>query len=253
MATGTSTSGPSSAFHVDDLEQASGYRTLSVPAIIGLVLGLASPLCFGAPLLSVIPIAGIAVSLFALIRIDASEGALAGRPAAMVGLVLSTTMIIAPTAREYMLEHLRTRQATEFANNWLNLVLTGQTERAFKLTSDSLHGPAPTDPMKKAEKPPDPYDTFRSQPLVKAISAAGADAQVGLVEVSGYDPQSFERVYVRERFEVTPAAAKSGAEPVSVTLTLQHTRLPREGRSRWLVWTLDDGSKPSSVPTPAPQ
>jgi hypothetical protein len=252
MATGTSISDSSSAFHVDDPEQASGYRTLSVPAILGLILGLASPLCFGAPLLFIIPIAGVAISLFALVRIDASEGALAGRPAAVIGLVLSTGMIIAPTARAFVLEHLRTRQATEFATNWLNLVVSGQTERAFKLTSDSLRGAAPVDPMQKAEKPPDPYDTFRAQPLVNALSEAGPDAQIRLVEISGYDPQSFERVFVRERYEVTPAAAKSGAEPVTVVLTLQHTRLPREGRSRWIVFSLDDGSKPTTVPASGP-
>jgi hypothetical protein len=251
MATGTSISGPSSAFHVDDPEQAGGYRTLSVPAIVGLVLGLASPLCFGAPLLFVIPIAGIAVSLFALMRIDASEGGLAGRSAAVVGLVLSTAMLVAPTARSYVLEHLRTRQATDFATNWVNLVVSGQTEHAFKLTSDSLRGAAPADPAQKGDKPPDPYDTFRSQAIVKDLSAVGADAQVRLVEITGYDPQSFERVYVRELFEVTPA--KPSAQPMNVAVTLQHTRLPREGRSRWLVWTVDDGSKASSVPTPSSQ
>ena len=251
MATGTSISGSSSAFHVDDPEQAGGYRTLSIPAILGLVLGLWSPLCFGAPLLLVIPIAGIAISLFALVRIDASDGALAGRPAAVVGLVLSTAMVVAPTARGFVLEHLRTGQATEFATGWLNLVVSGETEHAFKLTTDSLRGPAPAEPGTKGEKPADPYDTFRSQEIIKQVSAAGPDAHVRLVEITGYDPQSFERVYVRELFEVAPA--KSGAQPIKVAITLQHTRLAREGRSRWLVWTLDDGSKPSSIPAPQPQ
>src|SRR3954470_14191493 len=125
MATGTSTSGPSSAFHADDLEQASGYRTLSVPAIIGLVLGLASPLCFGAPLLFVIPIAGVALSLFALVRIGASDGALAGWWPAAAGLALSTAMWVAPSARGYVLKRVRTEQATEFATSWLHLVTAG--------------------------------------------------------------------------------------------------------------------------------
>jgi hypothetical protein len=248
MATGTSISGPSSAFHVDDSEQASVYRSLSVPAIIGLVLGLCSPLCFGAPLLFVIPIAGLAISLFALVRIDSSDGALAGRPAAVVGLVLSTAMIVAPAARAYVLEHSRTQQATEFATKWLNLVVSDDTEHAFKLTNDSLRGSPPPDPSHKEDKPTDPYDTFRGQEIVKQISALGADAQPRLVEVVGYDPQSFERVYVRELFEVTPA--KAGTQPVKVGMTLIHTRLPSEGRSRWMVWAVDDGKQPSTVPVP---
>ena len=252
MATGTSISGPSSAFHVDDPEQASGYRTLSVPAILGLILGLCSPLCFGAPLLFVIPIAGIAFSLYALLRIDSSDGSLAGRPAAVVGLVLSTAMIVAPVTRAFLLEHLRTGQATEFATQWLQFVVSGDTEHAFKLTTDSLRGPAAPDPMdKSAPKPADPYDTFRDQEIVKQLSAAGADAKVRLAEFGGYDSQSFERVFVRELFDVTPA--KPNAQPVRVAVTMQHTRLVKEGRSRWLIWTVDDGTKPSSIPIPQSQ
>jgi hypothetical protein len=252
MATGTSIGSSPSAFHVDDPEQASGYRTLSIPAILSLVLGLASPLCFGAPLLFVIPIAGIAIALFALIRIDSSGGSLAGRPAAVVGLVLSTAMVVAPTTRAYVIEHIRTKQATEFADSWLNFVVSGQTEKAFKLTNDSLKGPPPPDPEHKLEKPADPYDSFRAQPLIKALSALGDDAQVQLVEVSGYDPHSFEQVFVQTRYEVKPSAAKPGAAPVTIVLTLQHGRLAREGRSRWMVYAFDDGTKPSSIPSPTP-
>ncbi|HEX4412497.1 MAG TPA: hypothetical protein VH107_02640 [Lacipirellulaceae bacterium] len=252
MATGTSIGGSSSAFHVDDPEQASGYRTLSVPAILSLVLGLASPLCFGAPLLFVIPIAGIAISLFALIRIDSSGGSLAGRPAAVVGLVLSIAMVVAPTTRAYVLEHVRTKQAIEFADSWLNDVVSGQTEKAFKLTNDSLKGTPPPDPAHQSEKPADPYDTFRAQPLIKALLALGADAQIQRVGVSGYDPHSFEQVFVQTRYEVKPVGSKPGAAPVTIVLTLQHGRLAREGRSRWMVYAFDDGSKPTSIPAPSP-
>jgi hypothetical protein len=252
MATGTSISGSSSAFHVnDDPEQASGYRSLSIPAILGLVLGICSPLCFGAPLLFVIPIAGIAFSLFALLRIDASDGALAGRTAAVVGLVLSTAMVVAPTTRAFVLEHLRTSQATEFATSWLNLLVAGDTEHAFKLTTDSLRGPAPPDPMDKEKKPADPFDTFRSQEIIKQLSSVGADAQVRLVDTSDYDGQSFERVYVRQLYDVT--AAKAGSQPVRVAITMQHIRLAKEGRTRWLILTADDGTKSSSMPQPDPQ
>jgi hypothetical protein len=253
MATGTSSRSPAPAFHVDDPEQMTGYRSLSVPAVIGLLLGLASPLCFGAPLLYVIPIAGVALSVYALLRIGASDGALAGGWAAATGLALSTAMLVAPAAREYVLSRVRTAQATEFATNWLNLVVSGQAERAFKLTNDSLRGPAPADPASKAEKPANPLDTFRDTSVIKTVLGAGADAQVRMVEVEGYDPQSFDHVFVRERYEVTPPAAKGAAEPIKVGLTLQHARLAREGRSRWMVYSFDDGSKPSTIPAPVPQ
>jgi hypothetical protein len=253
MATGTSSRSPAPAFQVDDPEQSVGYRSLSVPAVIGLVLGLASPLCFGAPLLFVIPIAGVALSLFALVRIGASDGALAGWWPAAAGLALSTAMLVAPSARGYVLKRVRTEQATEFANSWLHLVTAGQAEHAFKLTNDSLRAPPPAEPGAKAEKPANPIDTFRASGVIKALLAAGADADVRFIDVAGYDPQTFDLVFVQERYEVVPSAAKGAAEPMKVTLTLQHARLSREGRSRWMVYSYEDGSKPSPIPPPAPQ
>ena len=44
MATGTSPTVTSPAFHANDPEQTTDYRTLSVLAIISLVFGLAAPL-----------------------------------------------------------------------------------------------------------------------------------------------------------------------------------------------------------------
>jgi hypothetical protein len=251
MATGTSSPASSPAFHADDPEQETGYSTLSVPAIISLVLGLASPLCFGAPLLILIPIAGMAISVFALRRIATSGGALAGNWAAVTGLVLSTAMAVAPATRESVIRVMRTQQSETFATDWLNLMISGHTDAAFRLTADALRGAPPSDPSQKV-KPADPYDTFRALPLVKAISAAGADATIHFVSTVGYDMQSFQRVFVRQRFEITPAATKSDAQPVDVTLTTQRTRLAKEGRSRWLIWSLDDGSKPTSIPTTSP-
>jgi hypothetical protein len=249
MVTGTSSRAPSPAFHADDLDQAVEYRTLSVPAILGLVLGLASPLCFGAPLLMLIPISGIAISVFALRRIAASDGALAGRWVAVAGLILCTSLAVAPLSREFVLRLLRSQQAQGFAASWLKLVVSGHAEEAFQLASDSMRGPGPPDPGKKTP-PANPYDTFLGSPLVKAMSAAGADANVHFVRTESYDPQSFPRVYVRQRFEITPAAAKSDAHPVDVTLTMQRALAPKEGRSRWLVWAMEDGAKPAGASPP---
>src|SRR5262245_45308902 len=82
-------------FHTDDVEALSDYRTLSVLALVSLVIGLASPLAFAAPLALAIPIIGIAVALVALHRISRSEGLLAGRWAAITGLALSVASIVA--------------------------------------------------------------------------------------------------------------------------------------------------------------
>jgi len=246
MATGTSSRIPTPAFHADDPEQAIEYRTLSVLAIISLIFGLASPLCFGAPLLMAIPLFGIALSILALRRIAASDGALAGRWMAATGLILCVAFAVAPISRELVLRSIRTRQAEDFAQYWLNLVVSGHTEQAFRLTIDSTRGPGPPDPGAKTP-PANPYDTFMGLPLVKAMAAAGADADIRFNGTASYDPQSFPRVLVTQRYEVIPRSTQSDAHPVDLLLTMQRAKLPAEGRARWLMWTIADGSKPAAA------
>ena len=45
------------------LDDEPSYRTISVLALVSLMFGLAAPLCLMAPLLFVIPIAGVALAL----------------------------------------------------------------------------------------------------------------------------------------------------------------------------------------------
>src|SRR5688572_8269686 len=76
------------AIHAEDLDQVANYRSMSGLAIVSLLLGLLAPVCFAAPVFLAIPLFGTALSLFALRRIAASEGALAGKWAATAGLAL---------------------------------------------------------------------------------------------------------------------------------------------------------------------
>lgn len=244
----TSTSAPSPAFHTGDAEQTIEYRSLSVPAVLALVLGLASPLCFGAPLLLVIPIIGIAIAVFAIVRIEASDGALAGKWAAVSGLILCSAMAMAPISRSYVLRTLRTSQARTFAEKWIHDIVSGHADEAYRLTIDAVRGPAPPAPGEKA--PPDPHQKFLELPQVKGMIAAGPEAEIKFIDTVAYDPQSFERVFVGQRFNIIPPASQAGAQPVDVMITVQRAQLPKEGRSRWLVWAINDGSKPLSQTPP---
>ena len=243
MATGISSGTSKPAFHDPDADQTTEYRSLSVLAVISLIIGLASPLCFGAPLLMIIPVIGIGVSILALRQIDASDGALAGRWAAVLGLVLSVVFLSAPAARAYGIRMLRTSQAKNFAHQWLSDLVEGKTDYAFRLTSDSIKPPAPPEPGEATPKL-NAFDTFKALPSVAAISAVGADADVRFIETVAYDQQAFQRVYVRQRFDVVP---KSGdAKPIGVVLTLLRSKLPGEGRARWMVYSVEDAAKPAT-------
>jgi hypothetical protein len=244
MATGTSSRASSPAFHTDEPVETTEYRTLSVLAIISLIFGLASPLCFGAPLLMAIPIFGAAISILALVRIAASEGTLAGRWMAIVGLVLCVGIGVAPFTRSLAIRALRTHQAKEFAEEWIKLLVAGKTENAFRLTVDATRGPAPQAPGEPAKPQANPYDTFVGLPLVKALTSAGGDASISFESTEAYEAPSFYRAMVRQKFKVTPPASQSGAQPVDVYVTMQRAKLPSEGRTRWLMTSLDDGTQP---------
>jgi hypothetical protein len=244
MATGTSPRASASAFHDDDPEQTTEYRSLSVLALVSLVLGLLSPLCFGAVLLMAIPLVGIAVSVLALRQIAASGGTLAGKWAAVTGLVLCVVFAVAPVTRVYVLRSIRTHQADEFAHNWINMMLAGKTDRAFRLTMDSTRPPRPPEP---GQPPPKgtPYDAFMELPIVKAIVAAGPEATIRPIGAETYDAQSFYRVFVRQRYEITPKTGADDVKPVELMITVQRAKLPTEGRMRWLVTSLEDANKPA--------
>lgn len=242
MATGIPPRVSTPVFHTDDLDQSGDYRTLSVLAIVSLVFGLASPLCFAAPLLMAIPVFGIAISILALRRISANSTALAGHWAATAGLILCVVFIVASVSRDLVFRSLRSHQAEEFGRSWIMKVLSGNSEEAFRLSLDGMRPPATPEPGAPAPKET-PYQAYLGQPTIKTITAAGADSDVRFDGTLGFELQSSRRVNVRQRFEVMPhstkVAANSAAQPVDVILTMQRAQLPGEGRSRWLVSGLD--------------
>jgi hypothetical protein len=156
-------------------------------------------------------------------------------------------MLVAPNARGYVIQAMRSQQAERFGTEWLELITAGKTKEAFRLTNSSTVATATRVP---GEKPAaaDSYDTFMALPVIKALSAAGADATVRFLGTSAYDAQTFPRIFVNQQFEVSPGSKASG-QPMKVQLISERTRMAKEVRSRWIVWTIDDGNKPE-VPVP---
>jgi hypothetical protein len=247
MATGTSTRNSAPAFHADDPVEITEYRTLSVTALIALLVGLASPLGFGHILLMLIPLIGIVFSILALRQIADSDGALAGRWAAVAGLLLCVAFGVAPFARALVLRTTRTSQAETFGRRWIETVAAGNTEHAFRLTADSTRRPPPAEPGSPAPKQT-PYESFVDQPMVKSLASAGADAEVRFEGTTGYEAPAFNRVIVRQKYAIVPKSAGGDAKPAEAILTLQRAKLPSEGRLRWLVVSLADANQPAANP-----
>jgi hypothetical protein len=225
------------AFNADDVNNVAEYRSLSVLAIISLLIGLASPLCLLTPVFLMLPLFGAAISLLALRRIAVSEGRLAGRWAATIGLALCVASGASAVSRDAVVRYVRTSRAEEFGRGWLAKLVAKETEQAFKMTVDGTRPQAPPEPGMPAPEST-PYEQFMDNPFVKAVLAAGKNATVESWETQEYAAQSQKDYYVRQRFRVTPQgdSGKAGAtNAIEAILTLQRSRFRGESNSRWLV------------------
>lgn len=243
-------------FHSDDVESLGNYRTLSVLALVSLVIGLASPLAFSAPLALAIPIVGIGIALVALRRISVSDGVLAGRWAALAGFALCVVSLLAVFSYHQVLEHLRVREAQEFGKQWLATLQAGDTKRAFRLTSEGAQPAHPPNEPGMPEPAKSPYEQFVENPLIGQLTQSTAGGQIQIENTFSYDPGQTGWCWVGQRYAVGPPPAKSNGSgrpqsPFRVDLKLQRGRLPGEGGSRWLVVSYqnaDQTTNPSAGP-----
>jgi hypothetical protein len=237
---------PEPAFHSDDVENVANYQSLSVLALFSLLIGLAAPLCLLSKAFLLLPLVGLSVSLLALRQIALSEGRLAGRGAATIGLMLCIASIATAVARDAVTRSMRTAQATEFARTWLHQVASDQTQQAFKSTYKGARPLTPTEPGSPAPEE-SPYDTFLGDALIQKIRATGKDARIELDKTLEFARASRREFTVRQRFLISPMreSVQSGAgDPLEVYLTLHRSRFRGDTHSRWLVMRYEPTNTP---------
>ena len=212
------------------------YRTISVLSIVGLILGIAAPVAFLAPLLYAIPIVGIAITLLAIRRISLSEDSLIGRKAAVIGLVLSVASISAVFARTALFQELLSRQARVVALDWIGDLQSGDAETAFMLTSASRRS-APSG----ADGPPDtvsklsPLDTFRADPVVHFLLDHAKGAPVTFVKDTAFDPATAGNERIQQLFRVGVPAEIGDAATTTLQVMLQRNGGADGASAPWLV------------------
>ena len=112
------------------------YRPLSGAAVVGLILGLLSPVAFVDPVAWSIPLAGIPVSAYAILHIRRNATILIGRKAALAGLWLSLCFAAAaPADRLYYRYRIR-QEAKQYAALWFELLAEGRPEMAYQFSVD---------------------------------------------------------------------------------------------------------------------
>jgi hypothetical protein len=161
---------------------------------------------------------------------------LAGRWAATLGLVLCVASAVLPVSHDLIQRTIRVNQAETFGRDWVALVTSGNTKQAFRLTVDATRPVPPAEP----NTPPKatPYDAFIDQPVIKALKAAGPDANIRVRDTIDFQATTYRSITVRQLYTVSPVATASadpGKQPVEFVLSIQRATLPRESMSRWLI------------------
>jgi hypothetical protein len=212
------------------------YRTISILSIVGLILGIAAPLAFFAPLLYAIPIAGITVALMSIRGISLSDGALIGRKAAIIGLVLSVASLSAAFMRTAMFQQLLSRQARVATLEWIELLRSGDAETAYKLTSASRQGSPPNaaDPANAAEKST-PLDTFRANPVAHFLLDHAEGVPVAFVRDTVFDPATPGNERIQQLYQVGVPAETNDAATTTLTVMLQRVRGSDSAPAQWLI------------------
>jgi hypothetical protein len=220
-------------------DEDAAYRTMSSLSIVGLVLGLAAPLTMFAPLLMVIPIAGVAVALLAIRRIALSEGTLIGRTAALIGLALSIASISAAFTRTELTQVILSRQARATAREWFDHLQAGQADQALLLMSLSRQSPPSTEPGEapggEPKAAPTPLESLRADPVAHFLLDHAAGAPVEFVRDTSLELFPSGEAQIQQEYSVGVPSETRDAPTTSVELVLQRSRGSNAAPSEWLV------------------
>jgi hypothetical protein len=138
-----------------EAEELGRYTSLSTLAICALLTGLISPVAILAPPFVVVPIAGILLALFALLRINASAGALTGTKLVYWALAICAFSAVAGPVRIMVRNTAYIGQADRVAREWLDAATGDAPKDAVEMLSESaltaIAGPPPEEGSPKLE------------------------------------------------------------------------------------------------------
>ena len=122
----------------DDLARRS-YRAVSALAIASLVASLLALLAFWHPILWIVPVAGVALGMLAIARIDRRENELLGRGLAVFAICFSLVILSAARFPLRPVAVPSPGRARELGFLWFEALRDGNPELACQLTREPMH------------------------------------------------------------------------------------------------------------------
>lgn len=213
------------------------YRPVSLLAIIGLALGLASNAVFffdniGALLLLSLP--ALFVSILAKHRVRKSEGTLAGGTVATAGIILSLISSLGWYTSHLTQQWVLSRESRRFLENeWFVKLQQNKIADAFLDAVEPQYRIQPKDLQQLrnhyAARGESRYDEFRTNPLIQMLLRQGSQVQWQHRRLEDWS-YSLGTYTVKHRYHVTSPELEG-----EVLLTVKSTKA-KDAKSSARVW-----------------
>ena len=214
------------------------YRAVSPLAVVALLLGLASAAALAHPLLAVVPLAAIVLSTLALRTIAAAARQAAGRGLAVAGLCLATLFLGWGLAAHFQHQATIRSQAREFVDDWLQILASGDLQRAHQLhvareyrLDPQAHMQAIYDSNQEAGTS---FTSFFYNPALERFRAAGRSVRYRFVEIVLQSRDSLaDEVVLKYELE-------GAAEPIPFWITVRRTYKNHLRSADWEIYKVTD-------------
>jgi hypothetical protein len=223
------------------------YHPLSGLAVTGMLLGLASPAAMLAPLLWVVPLAGVALSGLALWQIARRRPATVGRKMALVALAISVVFAAAAPTDWLACQRLLRREARQFAALWFETLARRAAEKAHQLRVDPRTRRPLDEQLADAYRRDDQLrralDSMFQEAAFRRLLELGPSVEVRYVDAPAQG-QDDNRTWFQLVYAVTPIA---GPERKTFFVSLIVERIPLDAhRADWQVLRIQ-----GDIPPPA--
>lgn len=225
--------------------QSAEPRAVSGLALAALALGFASALALAASFLWMVPIAGVAVAVAAIVSIAREPQLQIGRSAAVAGLALSVLFGAWGVSNHLTRQRLLYQQSEIFATRWLRLVLDGELYAAHQLRmAQPARRPPGADLAEYYDNDSEARQDFRDfckQPPVADLIQMGPNAVCRLVK--NKQLQS-ERDYqgpvdrIVQHFEIESPEDRD-APRLLLQVVMTRLRDSQSGEARWRMESID--------------
>jgi hypothetical protein len=166
------------------------YQSVNLPAVVALVLGVASCLSLIWGWMVVIPVGGVACGLTAVIQIRRSNGTQTGSTVAWIGVALSGLFVVIAGGQKVIEDRqlaLEGQRISALCQEWGQDITAGQYEKAYKLYSDRFTDKVSLDEF-KANLQYVQSNTITG-PIAKAewngLAQFDSDSTTGITKASG--------------------------------------------------------------------